>query len=96
MTGGPPVCQCIFARRQDQNPSAGAGEPAALQLIIATGAGIRNPEHLKGRRSANQPILAAITDYVVRHRVKINLRWATHDVQVIQVGGSQAAGWVGR
>jgi len=85
MTGGPPV---VNAYLQGGKIKIIGGAVNLLPYTFIATAGIRNPEQLKGKKIGISRF-GSNTDYVVRLALN-QFALAANDVQVIQVGGSQA------
>ena len=85
MTGGPPV---VNAYLQGAKIKIIGGVVNLLPYTFIATAGIRNAEQLKGKKIGISRF-GSNTDYVVRLALN-QFALAANDVQVIQVGGSQA------
>jgi NitT/TauT family transport system substrate-binding protein len=85
MTGGPPV---VNAYLQGAKIKIIGGVINLLPYTFVTIGGIRNPEQLKGKKIGISRF-GSNTDYVVRLALN-QFALSTSDVQIIQVGGSQA------
>ena len=85
MTGGPPV---VNAYLQGAKIKIIGGAVNLLPYTFIATAAIRNPEQLKGKKIGISRF-GSNTDYVVRLALN-QFALAANDVQVIQVGGSQA------
>ncbi len=85
MTGGPPV---VNAYLQGAKIKIIGGSTNLLPYTFVTVGGIRNPEQLKGKKIGISRF-GSNTDYVVRLALN-QFALAANDVQVVQVGGSQA------
>jgi NitT/TauT family transport system substrate-binding protein len=85
MTGGPPV---VNAYLQGAKIKIIGGVINLLPYTFVTVGGIRNPEQLKGKKIGISRF-GSNTDYVVRLALN-QFALSTSDVQIIQVGGSQA------
>ncbi len=85
MTGGPPV---VNAYLQGAKIKIIGGSTNLLPYTFIAAGGIRNPEQLKGKKIGISRF-GSNTDYVVRLALN-QFALAANDVQVIQVGGSQA------
>jgi NitT/TauT family transport system substrate-binding protein len=85
MTGGPPV---VNAYLQGAKIKIIGGATNLLPYTFVATGGIRNPEQLKGKRIGISRF-GSNTDYVVRLALN-QFALSPNDVQIIQVGGSQA------
>jgi NitT/TauT family transport system substrate-binding protein len=85
MTGGPPV---VNAHLQGAKIKIIGGATNLLPYTFVATGGIRNPEQLKGKRIGISRF-GSNTDYVVRLALN-QFALSPNDVQIIQVGGSQA------
>jgi NitT/TauT family transport system substrate-binding protein len=85
MTGGPPVVNAYLHGAKIK--IIGGATNLLPYTFVATG-GIRSPEQLKGRRIGISRF-GSNTDYVVRLALN-QFALSPNDVQIIQVGGSQA------
>lgn len=85
MTGGPPV---VNAYLQGAKIKIIGGATNLLPYTFVATGGIRNPEQLKGKRIGISRF-GSNTDYVVRLALN-QFALSLNDVQIIQVGGSQA------
>ena len=85
MTGGPPV---VNAYLQGAKIKIIGGSTNLLPYTFIAAGGIRNPEQLKGKKIGISRF-GSNTDYVVRLALN-QFALGANDVQVIQVGGSQA------
>lgn len=85
MTGGPPV---INAVQQGAKIKIIGGVTNLLPYTFVATGGIRNAEQLKGKRIGISRF-GSNTDYVVRLALN-QFALAASDVQILQVGGSQA------
>ncbi len=85
MTGGPPVVNAV---QQGAKIKIIGGATNLLPYTFVATAGIRTPEQLKGKRIGISRF-GSNTDYVVRLALK-EFALAPSDVQILQIGGSQA------
>jgi len=85
MTGGPPVVNAYLQGAKIK--IIGGATNLLPYMFVATG-GIRSPEQLKGKKIGISRF-GSNTDYVVRLALG-QFALSTNDVQILQVGGSQA------
>jgi NitT/TauT family transport system substrate-binding protein len=85
LTGGPPV---VNAAQQGAKIKIIAGATNLLPYTFVATGGIRSPEQLKGKRIGISRF-GSNTDYVVRLALN-QFALTASDVQILQVGGSQA------